>query len=153
VQFNVFRALISNTFSMGFTMEWLEEYAISPWISNSTHANEIVCPESLRPSTLQRTVVHHPWIDLFPVPKMRDNLLLAGDSYDEYALCNELVNFCNVTHDKTGLVVWRDPWDPSGWEISESFLSKWGWVVDGCDELLQSTNYWRMTRGENVLFF
>jgi hypothetical protein len=153
VQFNVFRALVSNTFAMNFTMEWLEEYAISPWISNPMNPNEVACPESLRPSTLQRTVVHHPWIDLFPVPKTRDILLLAGDTYDEYALCNELVDFCDVTHDKTGLVVWREPWDPSGWEVSESFLSKWRWVVEGCDELLQSTNYWRMMRGENMLFF
>jgi len=149
VQFNVFRALISNTFAMGFSMNWLEEYAISPWV----YSHQAICPASLRPSMLQSTVVHHPWIDLFPIPRMRDNLLVAGDTYDEYALCNDLVDFCDVTHEKTGLIVWREPWDPSGWEVTEGFLARWGWVVKGCDELAKSKDYWRMKRGGNTLFY
>ncbi|KAK9328847.1 hypothetical protein V1520DRAFT_370875 [Lipomyces starkeyi] len=153
IQFNVFRALVSNTFTLGFTMEWLEEDAISPWNSSSFELNRAFCPTSLRPTMLQRTISHHPWIDLFPIPKMRDNLLLAGDSYDETALCNDLIDFCDVPNEKTGLIVWSDPWDPSGWEVSEVFLSKWAWVIKGCDEIVESTNYWRVKRGENMLFF
>jgi hypothetical protein len=84
---------------------------------------------------------------------MRDNMLLAGDSYDEYELCNDLVDFCDVPSERTGLVVWGEPWDPSGWEISESFLRRWGWVVKGCLDLLVSTNYWRKQRGEDPLVF
>jgi hypothetical protein len=153
IQFNVFRALVSNTFALRFTMEWLEEDAISPWSSGSSEPDNPSCPKSLRPTTLQRTISHHPWIDLFPIPTMRDNLLLAGDSYDETALCNDLVEFCDVPNEKTGLIVWGDPWDPSGWEVSEAFLAKWGSVIKGCDELVESTNYWRVKRGEKVLFF
>jgi hypothetical protein len=84
---------------------------------------------------------------------MRDNLLLAaaGSGYDEDALCNDLVDFYEVPHEKTGLIVWRDPWDPSGWEVSETFVRKWSWVLRGCRELLWSTNYWRGRRGEDVL--
>lgn len=152
IQFNVFRALISNTSALGFTMDWLEEDAISPW--NSTSGSVISsCPASLRPTAIQRTIPHHPWIDLFPIPQMRDNMLLAGDSYDEYELCNDLVDFCDVPNEKTGLIVWGEPWDPSGWEMSESFLSRWRWVVNGCVGLLASTNYWRAQRGERELVF
>jgi hypothetical protein len=152
IQFNVFRALISNTSSLGFTMAWLQEDAISPWNSTCEHATHF-CPASLRPTPIQRKIEHHPWIDLFPIPQMRDNMLLAGDSYDEYELCNDLVDFCDVPSERTGLVVWGEPWDPSGWEISESFLRRWGWVVKGCLDLLVSTNYWRKQRGEDPLVF
>lgn len=152
IQFNVFRALISNTSTIGFTMEWLQEDAISPWNSTYEPVNPS-CPASLQPSPIQREISHHPWIDLFPIPQMRDNMLLAGDTYDEYELCNDLVDFCDVPNERTGLIVWGEPWDPSGWEISESFLNRWGWVVKGCVELLASTNYWRAQRGESELVF
>jgi hypothetical protein len=131
-------------------MEWLQEDAISPW--NSTRESvKPSCPASLQPTSIQREISHHPWIDLFPIPQMRDNMLLAGDTYDEYELCNDLVDFCDVPSERTGLIVWGEPWDPSGWEISEPFLNRWGWVVKGCVELLASTNYWRAQRGENKL--
>lgn len=165
IQFNVFRALYSNTMTLGFGITWIEdENAISPFLSmpgptcvgsteDSPQTPSPSTPLSLRPTWLQRIVPHHPWIDLFPFPTMRDNLLLAevGDGYDEYGLCNDLVDFCDVTNDNTGLIVWKEPWDPSGWEVSEPFLRKWGWVVRGCRELMVSTNFWREKRGEERL--
>jgi hypothetical protein len=150
IQFNVFRALISNTSTLGFSMAWLEEDALSPFPSQPA-LNIQSCPSSLHPTQTQRKVPHHPWIDLFPFPRLRDNLLLADGSYDEYALCNELVDFCDVPNEKTGLIVWGEPWDPFGWEATSSFLKRWGWVVKGCEELSRSTNYWRAKRGEGAL--
>ena len=152
IQFNVFRALISNTATIGFTMAWLQEDAISPWNSTCKTASSS-CPTSLRPTLAQQTIEHHPWVDLFPIPRMRDNMLLAGDTYDEYELCNDLVDFCDVPSERTGLVVWGEPHDPAGWEVTESFLQRWGWVVKGCVELLISTNHWRKQRGEDELVF
>jgi hypothetical protein len=152
IQFNVFRALISNASTLGSSRDWLEEDAISPRNSPSESVSAS-CPISLRPTPIQKRITHHPWIDLFPIPQMRDNMLLAGDSYDEYELCNDLVDFCDVPSEKTGLIVWGEPWDPSGWEISESFLIRWSWVLKGCVELLGSTNFWRGQRGERELVF
>ncbi|KAL5324868.1 hypothetical protein ACEPPN_005987 [Leptodophora sp. 'Broadleaf-Isolate-01'] len=153
IQFNVFRALISNTFALGWTLDWLTcAEPLSPW-NTTTNDRLLSCPQALRPTTIQRTIEHHPWIDLWPMPKMRDNLLLAGDSYDEDQLCNDLVEFGDVTHEQTGLIVWSEPWDSMGWEVSEAFLKKWAWTVRGCEELLHSTNYWRAKRGENPVFF
>ena len=150
IQFNVFRALLNNTTTLGFTMAWLEYEAISPWNTNFQRASSS-CPPSLLPTPIQRTVPHHPWIDLWPIPQMRDNILLAGDAYDEDQLCKDLVDFCNVPHAQTGLVVWREAWDQYGWEASEAFVRNWGWILKGCTELIESTNYWRAKRGEKAL--
>jgi hypothetical protein len=153
IQFNVFRALLSNTSTMGWSLEWLEcTDPVSPW-NTIPPDSEPFCPQALRPTPVQRNIKHHPWIDLWPIPKMRDNLLLAGNSYDEDQLCNDLVEFRDIPNEQTGLIVWREPWDPASWEASETFLRKWGWIVKGCVELLQSTNYWRTRRGEKALIF
>lgn len=87
------------------------------------------------------------------MPKMRDNLLLAGYLHDEDQLCNDLVEFGNVSNEQTGLIVWNDPWDSMGLEVSETFLDKWAWTVSGFVKLLESTNYWRAKRGEKPLSF
>ncbi|KAB8274758.1 hypothetical protein BDV30DRAFT_225662 [Aspergillus minisclerotigenes] len=154
IQFNVFRALVDNTSMLRFTMDWLEEEeAISPWCTSGFESEISLCPTSLRPTLLQQEIPHHPWIDLFPIPQMRDNLLQRYGDFDETALCNDLVDFYDVSNDETGLIVWRTPWHPTGWEISETFLRKWSWVVRGCDDLANSTNYWRGLRGEEPLVF
>jgi hypothetical protein len=153
IQFNVFRALVDNTSALGFTMDWLDEEAISPWCAGPSESQISFCPTNLRPTLLQREISHHPWIDLFPIPQMRDNILQRYEDFDEAALCNDLVDFYDVSNDETGLIVWRSPWDPSGWEVSEAFLRKWYWVVRGCDDLARSTNHWRGIREEEPLIF
>lgn len=30
-----------------------------------------------------------------------------------------------------GIVVWCDPWLPQNWEVSELFVQKWSWVIEG----------------------
>jgi hypothetical protein len=154
IQFNVFRALVVNTSALQFTMAWwTEPEAESPFnASDLDYSSELSCPVHLRPTLLQRTVEHHPWLDLFPIPELRDNILRLGDSFDDTPLCIQMLEFLDLPHEKTGLIVWGDPWHPGGWEISEDFLRKWPWVVDGCHELFISTNYWRQRRGEDKLF-
>ncbi|KAK9341868.1 hypothetical protein V1522DRAFT_359117, partial [Lipomyces starkeyi] len=157
VKFNVFRALVNNNFAMGFTMEWLNDNAESPFSSISHEVHDIYhLPPTLRPTLLQRTVPHHPWIDLLPSPTLRDNILRAGVDFDDTELCFDLVEFCSLAagSEQRGLIVWGgDPCNPYSWEVSEGFASKWGWVIHGCSELFLSTNYWRETRGEKKLLF
>ncbi|OAP55753.1 hypothetical protein AYL99_09905 [Fonsecaea erecta] len=51
-----------------------------------------------------------------------------------------------------GGIVWSPPWDISGWELSEGFWRKWGWMMKGCaGEVLEATNRWRRQRGEEEL--
>ncbi|KAI7774405.1 hypothetical protein LA080_008799 [Diaporthe eres] len=55
--------------------------------------------------------------------------------------------------DEARLIVWKDPWDPSGWEVTEGFLRKWGFLLrgDGEDDVVRATNRWRALRGENPI--
>ncbi|KAF3022393.1 hypothetical protein E8E14_003274 [Neopestalotiopsis sp. 37M] len=152
IQFNVFRALLNNTQSLGWDFQWLEcEEPESPWTTTNSHSAPVSCPPNLQPTDMQRKIRHHPWIDLWPIPGMRDNLLLAAGLYDEDELCNGLLEFKDVPNEQSGLLVWGEPWDTASWEVSATFVRRWGWAIRGCDELLDSTNRWRMTRGEKPM--
>ncbi|KIX97444.1 uncharacterized protein Z520_06896 [Fonsecaea multimorphosa CBS 102226] len=51
-----------------------------------------------------------------------------------------------------GGIVWSPPWNVSGWELSEAFWRKYGWMMEGCaGEILDATNRWRRQRGEGEL--
>ncbi|KAI1370134.1 hypothetical protein F4677DRAFT_451682 [Hypoxylon crocopeplum] len=158
-QYNFVRALMANIDVLGLSTEEMDDEAFSPFNAvagpvrvNSTRTSLSQLPAGLQPTELQCTALHHPWIDLLPVPAMRDNILRRElDSPDEEELCHAMRG---LTPDHNpGMLVWRDPWDSTGWEVTEEFArSSWGWVIAGCRDLLRSTNNWRAQRGENPLF-
>lgn len=53
--------------------------------------------------------------------------------------------------DEKGILVWTDPWHMSGWEITEGFARKWGFLLKGCFEIVEATNRWRELRNEDRL--
>ncbi|PYI33845.1 hypothetical protein BP00DRAFT_468713 [Aspergillus indologenus CBS 114.80] len=154
IQFNFTRGQLQNMQILGLTSEHMDDDAISffnltgPW----PHAMKHALPASLQPTLVQRTVVHHPWLDLLPHPAMRDNLILAGEAYDESRLCLDMKGLGSVHGQYSGIIIWSDPWDPSGWEITEPFSRSWEWVLRGCWEIFHSTNAWRARRNEEALF-
>ena len=115
------------------------------------------CPTNLVPTALQLRVPHHPWVDVFPLPRMRDNFLLALDGQlsdeDDEQLWNDLMESEAGEAGWNGLILWGAPWDPRNWEATLPFLQRWGWLVEGCPELIESTNYWRRSRGQGWLEF
>ncbi|CAJ0545085.1 Ff.00g085580.m01.CDS01 [Fusarium sp. VM40] len=155
-QLNFSRTLIMNAAVLGLSDDLMHDDACSlfvvagPWpVGVNTNAETL--PHSLRPTSLQYHKEHHPWIDLLPVAQLRDNIIQRDvDSYDEAGLC------CAFTgrglDQGTGVVVWREPWDPSGWEVTAEFARTWGWVIAGCYDIFRSTNMWRAQRGERPLF-
>ncbi|KFY79045.1 hypothetical protein V499_01905 [Pseudogymnoascus sp. VKM F-103] len=148
IKFNVWRALVSNTFTLGLTMEQTaDDDALSPFTTNSPLIHSHL-PAALIPTALQKRIPHHPWIDLLPFPRMRENLIRAGDAWDEEGLCGDMMGFFHQGTGREGVIVWGEPWDPRGWEASEEFLEYWGWAIEGCCEIVESTNYWRASRGE-----
>ncbi|KAL2061265.1 hypothetical protein VTL71DRAFT_7538 [Oculimacula yallundae] len=152
IQFNVFRALVSNTSAMGFPFDWLSAEAESPFnTSHSTPIDLSQYPPNLQPTALQICIPHHPWIDLFPFPALRDTMLLQGEDFDEDDLCYDLVEICHAPSERSGLIVWADAWNPESWEMTEEFARKWGWMLRGCEDLMRSTNFWRRQRGEEDL--
>ena len=110
-------------------------------------------PSTLLPTTLQQTVPHGDWIDLFPSPEGRDRLIRAAGTYDEdelWADCSGGLyeGFPDDEVERRGIIAWSPPWDITGWEMSEGFLRKWGWLFKGLSGPLEATNRWRMERGE-----
>ncbi|KAL2821549.1 hypothetical protein BJX63DRAFT_219016 [Aspergillus granulosus] len=155
---NVHRAFVANMVALGITWEWMEEDSISPFFRAGPPApppyrEPAALPEKLQPTDLQRGSVHHTWIDLFPCPVMRDNLIRRGNDWDDEELCVDIMGYWDGNSTRPfGLIVWGEPGDTANWEITEGFLSKWGWLVRGCVELMRSTNYWRAKRGLRPLF-
>lgn len=58
-----------------------------------------------------------------------------------------------VTSERKGLIVWGEPHDTHNWEATPGFLTKWAWVMEGCEELVEISNRWRMRRGEEPMRF
>jgi hypothetical protein len=123
-------------------------------------------PSNLAPTALQMHVPHSSWLDMFPYPKIRDNLIAQQYGFNQLDLCNDLwgewfiadlgnlispkqpipEDDDDVTAGRTGLIVWGESWDPHGWEVTERFARKWAWILKGCEELFASTNRWRAER-------
>ncbi|RBR01661.1 hypothetical protein FVER53590_25487 [Fusarium verticillioides] len=153
IQVNVFNALVQNGIALGFSDRWQRKGVISPFSIIGSLEPCDSYPENLQPTALQRTVRHHPWIDLYPIPKMRDNILPSLQHLDKDELCSDLLDVKPGLDEKPSLVVWGDPWDIRGWEASDLFIQKWGWMLEGCRDILQATNYWRESRGEDKMLF
>ncbi|KAH8666885.1 hypothetical protein BX600DRAFT_540100 [Xylariales sp. PMI_506] len=166
LQFNVLRAIMTNMSILPYTQtrECEALYAAVPMFQPLPPS----VPESLRPTFLQLTRAHPPAVDIIPCPQMRDNIISAmgadgdgdgdggggGLDLDELeadatgGLCDGPSRPCVG---ETGLLVWTDPWLVDGWEVTPGFARKWGRLLQGCDELLRSSNRWRALRGEDPL--
>jgi hypothetical protein len=154
---NVFRAFAQNLELIGWSPYWMDYDAVSPFNQvlpqrESTPDDHSHIPLTLRPTRIQKSVPHHPWLDFFPLPKMRDNLIEAGDEWDDEQLCHDIMGFWGESTMDSGLLVWGEPWDIRNWEVTEPFLKKWQWIVRGCPELMNATNTWRSRRGEKLIF-
>lgn len=165
LQFNLYRACISNAWTLGIDPRLMHDDIASPFPT----ASDSYCgslPLSLRPTRVQKSMPHHPYIDLFPIAEVRDNMIIYDGLFDEDEFCADLAGHTvpsmkDSTGEMgineqdgpgyTGLVVWGEPWDPAAWELSPYVARKWAWLLQGCDVLFQSTDAWRKMRGERPL--
>lgn len=155
IQLNVINSLTRNAEILGLQVDWLLCHSVSPFGLPATHgtgsSSPLTCPDNLVPTMLQQRVPHHPLVDLFPLPRMRDNFLVAISQIlthdEEQRLWDDLIE-SGAGDGWTGMIVWGDPWDSRNWEVTWPFLRAWGWLLQGCDEVMASTNYWRRKRGQ-----
>ena len=49
------------------------------------------------------------------------------------------------------MIVWSEAWDPRSWEVTQGFVRKWGWLLGGCGDLIEASNWWRARRDEPPL--
>jgi hypothetical protein len=86
---------------------------------------DLALPEFLRPSPLQLAMPHARWIDRFPFPRMRDNMILLRGVVD-------LVDFIQDLFGMSSLLVrpgvQRATWDPDCWVMGPEFQLKWGYL-------------------------
>ncbi|KAH6983868.1 hypothetical protein EDB80DRAFT_591987 [Ilyonectria destructans] len=159
VRLNVLAAIARNATLLGFMFEGLcSPELVSPFNQQGPDFLSSIIPSQpflgwLRPTALQVTVRHHPWIDLIPIPRMRDNILraLRDGLLDNKTLGLDVLNVEDFHGDAACLIVWGESWDPKGWEASVPFLRKWGGLMEGCSTLLEATNSWRHKRGEKKI--
>jgi hypothetical protein len=107
-------------------------------------------PPTLRPTVVQATIPHDPWIDLVPFPAMRDSLILHRSDFDEDDFCCDMLGGLFEGFDDIelrGIMVWGDPWLEESYEVTEGFARKWRWLLEGCEQLMRSTENWRRKRG------
>jgi hypothetical protein len=156
-QYNVLRATLTNM-SILSILHRIPTYCLSalqiPLVPQTSDINDSAIPPSLMPTILQQTVPHDYWIDLMPSAQMRDNLILNYGLFDEDELCGDMVGGLYDGFDDVqnrGIIVWGEPWDENGWEISEGFAKKWGFLLKGCVAAIRATNVWREQRGEESL--
>lgn len=105
-QYSVFRAYLSNASLLSLAPQlFLDDDALSPYtLFNPFPATTHPSLHTLRPTDLQLSTFHHPYIDLFASPSFRNNVLSAViDEEQEDMLCMDL-HF-------NGFTVWvSQPW-------------------------------------------
>ncbi|ROT37217.1 hypothetical protein SODALDRAFT_379694 [Sodiomyces alkalinus F11] len=95
-------------------------------------------------------------LDKSPPPNRPDVNLVFVPCLPEAAKCPD-DNWTVVTEKagnpdlEHGIIVWTDPWDPIGWEVTEGCWRNFSFLFDGCYDMLHSTNRWRALRGEDSL--
>lgn len=139
-------------------------------------------PEKLMPSQSQMDLIHTTWINVFPFPRMRDNLIRWEACFDHQEFVFDLMGVGpdpllfvqrkylpmepdvetqmilkteedELTTGRTGMILWGEPYLLESWEVTPGFLRKWAWTMEGCEELIESTNKWRRIRGEDPIYF
>ncbi|KAI4862900.1 hypothetical protein F4820DRAFT_428940 [Hypoxylon rubiginosum] len=153
VQYNFLRGVVTNMAILGSQNAFPTECA-RIWVNMPLFPAPSIIPESLQPTTLQRSTPHEPWIDLIPDKQMRDNAVLTMGTFTREDI-EEDVTASVFKKEKllelNGIVAWDEPWRPEGWELTEGLIRKWPFLVKGCWKMLESTNRWRAIRGEEPL--
>jgi hypothetical protein len=107
-------------------------------LDNYNINNSYCLPASLRPTNTQRSVGHESVIDRIVHPDLRDRMILMRGRFD-------LVD-CLLDYRQAVTIHGDDVLAHSNWEISESWLRKYGYLID--QSTLDVSNRWRRERGE-----
>jgi len=210
IQYNSWRALMS---IKGFLYSATIQSETGGRNTSITHFPSLFCsgtrttravmdismmPESLYPTQLQMSYAHTSWIDIFPFPRFRDNLIMAtgmdwvperlmqdlfGEIFPQYTSrrletftpfvrdmsvisssypfdlsdleamgeSEEIEDDDRYTSGRRCLINWGDPVNVASWEVTPGFVKRWGWTLNGCDDLIHSSNHWRALRDEDLI--
>ncbi|KAI1457680.1 hypothetical protein F4805DRAFT_427826 [Annulohypoxylon moriforme] len=153
IQYNFVRGVLTNMAILGYQNAFPPKCS-RHWVNMPLFPAPSNVPESLKPTALQLSTPHEPWIDLIPDKQMRDNTILIIGAVTREDIEEDVTSslFGKVKLlEMTGILAWDTPWDTNGWELTEGFISKWPFLVKGCWGMLESTNRWRAMRDEEPL--
>ncbi|CAI7585349.1 unnamed protein product [Penicillium manginii] len=94
-QFNTMRAMVANAETMGLSLQVLCEDIASLFNISGPGHGILQLPPSLQPSSSQKQIIHHPWIDIIPIQSLRNSLLSQLDVYDEDEICTDFYGMCD----------------------------------------------------------
>ena len=81
-------------------------------------------PLALQPTPLQLSKLHYSWIDRFPFPRMRDNMISLSGVFDEEAFLEDLFK-----HPSFVLRPGGRSYDPTAWVIcNKDWATRWGFL-------------------------
>ncbi|KAI0205572.1 hypothetical protein F4808DRAFT_238203 [Astrocystis sublimbata] len=153
IQLNVYRAMLTNMAMLRLIDRLPMECGMVLFAKDFPPPPDVI-PPSLQDTWLQQSTPHDMWIDVFPCPKMRDNLIAYDKFLDGDDLCGDVMGGLYEGYNDievNGLLVWGDPWSETAWEVTPGFAKKWGFLLKGCDGLIKATNKFRAARGEDKI--
>ncbi|KAF7776082.1 transcriptional regulator family: bZIP [Agaricus bisporus var. burnettii] len=119
-----------------------EAYKLIQYHLDNFKRNPNYClPLSLRPTLVQKTVPHESVMDNILHPELRDRMVLLRARYS--------LPDCLIDYRKSIILHGDDVLAHHNWEISESFLRKYGFLIDPATLII--CNRWRKERGEPEL--
>jgi hypothetical protein len=118
----------------------------------------LAIPKDLQPNELQCRLHHDPLIDTIPCPRFRFNILSAivtgridGQSFSACLRHIPCLSDIAELEKHEGIYVWANPERLDSWEVSETFISTYSFLLEGCEDLLDASSAWRSRRSDIVL--
>jgi hypothetical protein len=166
-------ALVSNAVQLRITLDHMvDQYAQSHFfgpqaatidtpdgpVTRASHVARLA--PDLSPTSAQKNIPHHPYIDLIPWPAFRTKVLMEASrsppAINEDDLCLDLLG--------GGVQCWGTtmtsmhgrgngtPWNAYSWEAMPWFLEKWKMLIgDETSEIARISAWWRGMRGIEVM--
>ena len=91
--------------------------------STSSPPAGVIIPLALQPTVIQLTMTHALFIDRFPFPSMRDNMIALAGLLDYEEFLQDILLMQSFS-----IVPGRESWDPPDWRIGGQFRAKWGYL-------------------------
>ena len=105
----------------------MRDEALSPFCGlKELLSNTRALPVASRLTKTKCEVSRQLWVDLIPLPRTRENLLRAEGEDDDMELCGNLVGMFSDPSWTASMIVWAEPWNSSDWEVTETFIKRWG---------------------------
>lgn len=82
-------------------------------------------PHSLQPLPIQLDQVHFQFIDRFPLPRLRERMIILADDFSSEEFVADLFGMPTFK-----IAPGAQPWDTEAWPAEPEFIEKWGFLLE-----------------------